>query len=93
MTKCLIHAGQKVIHIRAEMVILLGSFLGFEKRGELRTEGLEIVVKAKNAFRAQLRQTQDSSCLLRSRHFPSELLCDPDDTFNEFCVILGENTL
>ena len=81
------------MHIRAELVILLGSFLGFKIRRKLRIEGLKIVVKAKNAFRAQLRQTQNSSCFLRSRHFPSELLCDPDDTFNEFCVILGENTL
>ena len=76
------------MHIQAEKMILLDSSLDFEKRGELRIE-----VKVEYAAYEQLRQTQNFSRLLRSRHFPSELLCDPDDTLNEFCVILGENTL
>ena len=40
----------------------------------------------------ELRNTQDSSCLLRIRHFPSELFCDPNNPLNEFLVTLGENT-
>ena len=87
LTKCLICAGQKVMHIQAEKMTVMDSSLDFEKRGELRIE-----VKVEYAAYGQLRQIQDSSCLLRSRHFPSELRCDPDNTFDEFCVILGENT-
>ena len=37
LTKCLICAGQKVMHIQAEKMILLDSSLDFEKRGGLRT--------------------------------------------------------
>ena len=82
------------MYVRVGTLILPGQFPRLREEWEgLRIEGLKMVVKAKNAFQAQLRQIQDSSCLLRSRYLPSELPCDPDDTFNEFCVILGENAL
>jgi len=73
---------------------LVGQFPRLREEWEgLKIERLKMVVKAKNAFRAQLRQTQDFPCLLGGRHFSSELFCNPDDTFDEFCVILGKNTL
>ena len=82
------------MYVRLGTVSLPGQFPRIREEWEgLRIEGLRIVVKSKNAFRAQLLHTQDSSCLLGSRHFPPKFFSNPDDTFDEFCVILGENTL
>jgi hypothetical protein len=40
LTKCLICAGQKVMHTQAEKMILLGSSLGFKKTGRVENGGL-----------------------------------------------------
>ena len=82
------------MYVRVGTLILPGQFPRLREEWEgLRIEGLEIGDKSKNTFRALLPHTQDSSCLRGSGHFSPQFFSNPDDTFDEFCVILGENTL
>ena len=91
--------GQKVMHIRTERMISLDKFLNKSTGGSgIEVEGLTdkplsgIVLQGRGLRLGNLQSVQNFSCLLGGRHFPSELLGDPNNPINKFSVTLGKNT-